>query len=460
MSDQTQEKRPPVTPLIQFAYGYQEFALGFMTNLGVMYFAFFMTDVALIAPAIVATIMLVGRIFDVFSVPVTGFIIQGSNFKSGKYSTWLLIAAPVIMLFNMLMFSNLPIPVAGKAVLMAVAYVLAYFFVNFCSTARMSVLPILTDDIQMRAVLSSRRGQGGAISQIVRGLIFVPMIVALTKFVGGSQVWGYFLSALVFGLISISGMYWLAFIARPFEAVSKVKEGPKPTFLDMIKQLGTNRPLLILLLAETVRVGATNLLVASNMYYFRYVLSNMMLMSVYLPITFIGGFIGNTVFGILAKKIDKKVAYILGMIIWIAGMGLAYFIAYGNATIFIACVTFAQFGVGISNGGVVAFFSDTSDYGEVKQGKNIRAINMGLVIFPLKTGILLGGTIQAYRLTAIGFKAGTTDPAVFNGIHTTATLFAALAGLVAILFILIYPLTKSKMAEIQDQLKAMHAQKA
>jgi sugar (glycoside-pentoside-hexuronide) transporter len=450
---------PALRPSVHFAYGYQEFALGFMTTLGTQYFAYFMTDVILIAPAIVATIMLIARICDTVSVPVTGFIIQGSNFKRGKYSTWLFLATPMIIVFNMIMFSNLPVPLGFKSVLMGASYIIAYFFVNFCSTARFSILPILTDDPHERTVLSARRGQGATAGQIIRGLVYVPFVMFLTTLTG-SQVYGYFLTAVIFGLVAISGMYWLAIIAKPYELAAKSKEGSRPSLKDMLKQLGTNKPLLLLVLAETMRLGANQVLTSSNMYYFRYVLNNLMLMSIYMVVTFFGGFIGNSVAGIVTKKVERKTAYIFGMVIWIGGMVLAYFIGAGNAILFIATVTIAQFGIGLANSGSVAFFSDTCDYGEVKQGKNIRAINMGLVIFPIKLGVLLGGTLQAYSLTAINFKAGTTDPAVIGGIHTVATLMSAGVGVCAILFMLLYPLTAKKMTDIREQLKAMHAQKA
>jgi GPH family glycoside/pentoside/hexuronide:cation symporter len=452
-------QQPSLRKSTYFAYGYQEFAFGFMTTLGTMYFAFFMTDIVLIPAATVATIMLVARICDTVSVPVTGLIVQRSDFKGGKYSTWLFLATPIIIVFNMLMFSNLPIPIGFKSVLMSASYVLAYFFVNFCSTARFSIMPILTNDTHERTVLSSTRGQGSTLGQIIRGLVYVPLITLFGR-ITGSQGSGYFLTAIVFGFVGISGMYWIASIAKPFEKAAKLKEGARPSLKDMLKQLGTNRPLLILVLAETMRLGANQVLTSSNMYYFRYVLNNLMFMSIYMVVTFFGGFLGNSAAGLVTKKVDRKIAYVFGQLIWIFGMLLAYFLGAGNAIAFMLTITVAQFGIGLSNAGTVAFFSDTSDYGELKQGKNMRAVNMGLVIFPIKLGVLLGGTIQAFGLTVIHFTAGTTDPAVISGIHTLTTLLAAGIAALAILFMLAYPLTSKKMADIQEQLKAMHAKQA
>jgi sugar (glycoside-pentoside-hexuronide) transporter len=459
VSDFTEVKkdgRPPVTKTMQFAYGYQEFAMGFMTVLIIMFFQFFMTDVALIPAALAAAIMLAARSIDIFSVPAAGFIIQSTNFKNGNYSTWLFVATPLIVLFSLLMFSNFPLPVGVKASLMGAAYVISFFFANICSTARFSILPILTDDPHMRTVLSARRSQGGTAGNMVRGLVFVPLVLFLAGLTG-SESTGYSLTALIFGMVAISGMYWLAFIAKPFEKIAKVKEGPKPTLKEMIIQLGTNKPLLLVVLAESLRMSAYQLLIVSNMYYFRYVLDNLLLLSVYMIITFGGGFLGNSLMGALSRKIGRKLSWISGMFIWIAGMTLAYFTSFGNAVLFIAWVTIAQLGMGLADAGAAAFFSDTADYGEVKQGKNIRAVNMGLVIFPIKMGVLLGGSIQAFSLAAIGFVADTTDQGVIRGIHTITTLAPILLGITAILFMAFYPLTEKRMTDIRDQLKAKYA---
>ena len=461
MSDQkVQVKREgPLPRLVHFVYFYQEFALGFMTTLGVQYFAFYMTDVALIPVAMVATIMLFGRIGDTFSVFVAGFMIQSVNFKKGKFSTWLYIATPLIIVFNLLMFSNLPIPLGAKAVLMGSSYILGFFFVNFCSTARFSILPTLTDDPEERTVLSARRGQGGSGGQIIRGMIYVPMVLWLGR-VTGSPTWGYFFSALVFGGVAISGMYWLAYIARPYEMLTQAKEGPRPSIKDMLVQLGTNKPLLLIVVAETLRMSAANVNTTNNMYYFRYVGGNLMLMPIYLTITFFGSFLGATLVSFISKKVERKVTYFAGIIIYIIMILLAYFFAFGKPVVFMVVMSVAQFGAAIANAGNAAYFSDTADYGELKQGKNIRAINMGLVLIPIKLGVLIGGSIQAYRLAAIGFAPGTTDPAVIRGIHQTATLIPPFIMVLALIAMAIYPLNKKKVLEIQAELKARKAQQA
>jgi len=438
---------------IFFAYGFQEFALGFLTTMGVQYMTYFLTDVALIPAATVATIMLIGRIVDTCDIPIISMIVERSNLPWGKYRSWLFIAAPLVMVFNFLMFSNFDVSLGVKVVYLSLSYILAYIFVNFCSSARMALLPVFTNDPGERAKLSVRRGQGSALSNAIRGAITVPLVTFLG---GGNAEKGYAYTVVLYGIIVIIGLYWIAILAKDYDK-PRAAGGPatkQATIKDMLVQLAINKPLLIIVLSNTLMLTATNILTGFNMYYFRYVVGNLNLFSLYMPITFGGMFLGNSAASILLKKFrSKKKVYVIGMSIYAAGIGLVYLFAGNSAVMFITFIAIAQFGAGISNGLVPAFFSDTADYGEWKTGKSVRAVNMGLVIFPIKLGVLIGGSIASYGLAYIGFVAGTTDPAVINGIRFMATIPNIIAAVLAALVILLWPLTESNLAEIQQTLK-------
>ncbi len=431
---------------IYFAYGFQEFALAFLTNLGVQFIAFFLTDTVLIPAAIVATILLIGRIVDTIDVPIIGMIVEKTNLPWGKFRSWLFIAPPLEVLFTLIMFSNFDVSMPVKVVYLSLAYILAYIFTNFTSTARFSLLPTFTSDQNERAKLSARRGQGAALSQVVKGAIIIPLIAFLG---GGNDAKGYFLTVIVFGVIVISALYWLAILAKDYDKPGGNKEQKSISVKEMLVQLGTNKPLLILLLSNTFFMAASNILVGFALYYFKYVSGNLMLFSVYLPITFAGGFIGASISNYISKKYDKKLTYISGIVFWFLGMLLVYLFAGKSAPLFIAFITVAQFGYGISNATVPAFFSDTADYGEWKTGKSFKALNMSLVIFPIKLGLLIGGSIAAYVLAFVGFSAGTNDPHVIESIGTMIALLPMLVSILAAVPMFFYPLNKDIVNTIQ-----------
>ena len=435
---------------IFLAYGFAEFSLGFLTTMGVQYIAFFLTDTALIAPAVVAMILLIGRVVDVCDVPIIGMVVEKSNLPWGKYRSWLFIAPVFIVLFNMLMFTNFNVSTPVKVIYMSLAYILAYVFVNLASTSRFALLPTFTSDQDERAKLAARRGQGLALRNIVGGATVVPLIAFLGR---GNNAQGYFYTVIIFGTAVIAGLFWLAVLAKDYDKPSTNKSKKSVSVKEMLTAIGTNKPLLILMLSDIFRQTATNILVGFGLYYFRYVVGNLMLFSLYLPITFAGGFLGNTLSNILSKKYDKKATYMSGIAIWFSGMVMVYLFAGGSAPLFMACITIAQFGAGIANGLIQAFYSDTADYGEWKTGKSTRAVNMGLVLFPIKIGVLVGGSIAAFSLAAIGFHAGTKDPAIINSIRTMVAVLPAITSILAIVFMYFYPLNREKVDTLQLEIK-------
>ncbi|NLZ38354.1 MAG: hypothetical protein GX893_01930 [Firmicutes bacterium] len=435
---------------VYWAYGFQEFAMGFMTTMGVQYFSYFLTDVAFVAPAIVATILLVGRIVDTVDVPIIGVLVEKSNLPWGKYRSWLFITPPLIMLFNVLMFTNMDISMTIKPIILAACYILSYVFVNFAFTARLSLLPTFTNDQNERAILSAKRGQGAALGQIVRGAIVVPLVSLLGA---GNEARGYQLTVALFGLMTILGLYYLAYLAKDYDKPGVTTGKQTVSVRDMIASVATNKPLLLLLLADTTRLAAGNILTGLGMYFFRYVVGDLALWSVYLPASFVGGFLGNTVSQYISVSTDKKTTYRLGILVWFAGMLSVFLFAGSNPALFIAFVAIAQFGNGLCNAGVSAFYSDTADYGEWKTGKSVRAVNMGLTIFPIKLGLTIGGSIASFGLVFIGFEAGTTNPAVISGIRAMIGILPAVVSLLSLVFMTLYPLTRERMNTIQEELR-------
>ncbi|KPU45119.1 putative 2,3-dihydroxypropane-1-sulfonate exporter [Oxobacter pfennigii] len=440
---------------VYIAYGYQEFAMGFATTMGTQYFPFFLTDVAMVLPAVAATILLIGRVVDTVDVPLIGALVEKSNMPWGKYRSWLFVAPPLIIIFNLLMFTDFNVSLPVKAAYLTIAYIMGYVFVNFTTTSRLTMLPVFTSDQTERAALSASRGQGAAIGQLVRGAIVLPLVLFLG---GGDQTKGYFLTVLVFGAVIISGLYYIAYLAKDYD---KPMPGRKPaTLKDMVIAVATNKPLLLLVIADIFRLTATNVLMGLGMYYFKYVVGNLLLFAVYAPITAGCMLVGATTSRFLTNKYDKRTVYRMGIVVWAIGMISVYLFAGSNAAVFIALVGLAQFGMAISNAPSAAFYSDTADYSEWKTGKSVKALNMSLLLIPIKAGVAIGGSVAAFGLATIGFKANEVTPEVVQGLRVLISAVPSVIAVIAIIFMTIYSLDKNKMAEIQEELKQRAAQKS
>jgi hypothetical protein len=83
------EKRLP--GLLIHRYGFSHLTFSLMMSLAIQYYTIFLTDVALIKIAHVPIIIFMTHIVDPFSIPVSGVLIQYSQFRWGQFRSWLLL---------------------------------------------------------------------------------------------------------------------------------------------------------------------------------------------------------------------------------------------------------------------------------------------------------------------------------------------------------------------------------
>ena len=89
-------KTPVYTTLprgVILAYAAPRIAFGIMGTLFVVYFMKFATDVLLIAPAVIGTILAVGRLWDGITDPIIGFLSDRTRSLIGRRRLWLFCAA-------------------------------------------------------------------------------------------------------------------------------------------------------------------------------------------------------------------------------------------------------------------------------------------------------------------------------------------------------------------------------
>ena len=90
------------------------------------------------------------------------------------------------------------------------------------------------------------------------------------------------------------------------------------------------------------------------------------------------------------------------------------------------------------------------DYNEVKFGERNDGVIYGVYSFARKIGQALAGGLGGYALAFIGYSAAAQEQTteVLNGIYTFSTLFPAVCyGVVALIMLFAYPLSKKVIAE-------------
>lgn len=443
-------ERPKASVLNLFSIGEMGFAL--MMALAVNYYAFFLTDVAMVGAATAGLVLLFARIGDVISVFVAGAIIEKVSFKWGKYRTWIVLAPPLTAILFISMFTNFSaMSVAAKSVFLGTTYVLAHFFVNLAWTSQSALIPVLGAHQDDRVKLSAKRSQANLAANIIFGLISMPMIIA---FGGGNQGKGFFFAVIIFAALQVLGYQLMAYVSKPWALSLKNEANQTVLVKDMLVQIITNKYLLLFFSVEVFIYTARFMILGLAVYYFKYVAQNMLLVSVFFTTVSIGGLIGAFAGGFVGKKLPKKTVYMIGLTFELVCFALMWLVAK-NPIAFIALNGAVAFGTGLANSMMFAVYADTAEYGEWKNGKSAKGMIMAMSALPIKIGIAITGVIIGFSLAAVGYVAGSApSPELTKSIINIATLVPGFIAFLAIVGILFYNLNEKRVQEIKLDIQA------
>lgn len=412
-------------------------------------FAYFNMVVGLNA-GVIATIMLVARVWDAINDPLMGVVADRTRTKFGSYRPWAFFATIPMGIFLVLTFTNIEMPMGVKAVYCGVMYIL-FGMSNTASLIPLgSMANVLTDDNQERAVLGTFREFGSSIGNLV-GSIAVPAIVTAFISAGLGEARGYQLTAIVLSLLCF------VFLAITFFTTKERIEPPKTQgnpFKSFLVLKGNVPGICIVLFFFFI---ATSIITRQmfNAYYGNFVLGNagvgnMLLMVMSLAPFFIMYFIPK-----IASAKGKKFQLVLGCIIIIVA-GCLFYIAGSNAALNLIASFILGWGQVLTFAGTWSIIPDTADYGEYKNGIHAPGAMYAIANFGLKMGMTLASSLLGWGLVAAGFDqtAAVQADSVIQGLRMFNTLSLIIPTVCALLVMIPYKLTKEKSEEVRKELEA------
>ena len=440
------------------SYAFADTTFKLMVALTNSYFLLFLTDSVFFSVAAAGSILFFGRILDAISAPLVGAMIDKSNMHAGKNRPWLVIGAVLLFIFHSFLFLNWN-PEAGNANIKAI--ICCLFYAAFCAasniiyTAFTSMNSTLTTNPKERISLSSLRNQGGAIGSIIAGYALLPII---TLFSGGEvpKQKGFFVTALIVGGILVIGYVMLFVTSKDGEKqekpVSNMKKEDSFTFAETFKIVFTNRPLIALFIADVMRFLAYLLALTMFPYFFIYVAKDPNATAMLFGTTAISTFVGATLVPFITKKLSKRDTYALGMVIIGVSFVAANFLK-SNTYLMIGALVIGFVGYAFGATVTTAMYVDVVDYGEVKYGKNARALYFSVYQLSIKVTAIFSTAISGFGLALIGFQAGT-DPSleVVKGINFICLAMPIATLAISFIALLFYNLNNEKLQEVQRTL--------
>ncbi|MBB6217332.1 GPH family glycoside/pentoside/hexuronide:cation symporter [Anaerosolibacter carboniphilus] len=434
-------------------YGFADFTFNMMMMIAISYYAYFLTDIAMISAATMGTILLIARIGDAVSVPITGGILQKTQLKWGQFRSWLLVTPPITCLFFILMFTNVSMTGTAKAVFLGTCYVIAHVCVNFTFNGHIGLLGILGKTAEDRIKLSAKKSQFQTAANIVFSLAFMPLVV----FFGGTdQGKGFLYAMIIFAILQVLG-YWNVFRVtkeyNPYDPNKKLSGAGSMglTVGEMVQQIFGNSQLLLIMLADCIKNAAMFAVLGMATYYFKYAIGNLALITVYMLVTNSATFLGSLAAPIVVGKIGKKPTYLLSCIIPIVAFVLVRVLAGTNPFIYMALVSISSFALTFGMAIGPAMYLDSAEYGHYKTGKDGSGFIMSMFAMPIKIGVALSSVIIGFGLSSIGYSTTVeVTPNFVSGLMKILSIIPAGCCALALVLMLFYRLNDAKVQEYME----------
>lgn len=426
-----------------------------------LYLQVFYTDVLGINAALVGTMFLISRIVDAFTDTFMGRVCDKAKATAnGKFKPWLLRACGPVALASFLMYQS---SLAGASMTLKVIYMFVTYLLwgSVCYTAINipygSMASVMSNEPDHRASLSTFRGVGSMIPQILVGVV-VPMFL-YTTMEDGTKV----ANASAFPVIALitAVLAVICYIACYFMCTERVKvteESKSVSFKDTLNALAGNRALIGISLVFICYLGAQMLNQTINNYIFKDYFGDTMGLSVMNAAGFAPALLLAPCAVPLARKFGKKELGIFAAILGTVSFGALFLMRTTNMWLYTIINIVGLLGFGLFNLIIWAFVSDVIDDQEVRTGKRDDGTIYAVCSFSRKLGQAIASALGGWSLGWIGYVegslAGQTE-AVRNGIYNIATLVPMILYLaVGVCLFVIYPLSKKKVAENTATLKA------
>ena len=438
-----------------------------MTNVETFYFNAFRTNVSGFSTAVAGTIASITSIVDASLSWIYGGIINAVKpGKFGRYRTWLILLTWLVPFLFAFQFIRVSSNEVVSAIVICAAFITSHICWNLPYCANAAMVSIAGGTPEGRAQMASNRATWNNLS----GVLFSYAFTAVTAILGAKVAEGgltYAACAFIFGLVMVGGYFVHFKITDGYEEIED-PNAPKAaaktaTPKDMAIALATNKPLLLLVIADLAKWIVKFLVASSAVYYFVYV-NGTSLQANYMLLANLMGVVGAFAARFIAKKLTNRGAMIAAYA-WMAAFMIISYFMYATPVVVFVLMIIGQFGYGVAYAASPALYADTAVYARWKSGKDSTGFIMGLQNVPLKIGVLVKSVLLNAALGLAGYDAykslidakdyaaipATLKQGVCGAFSLWSGIFCAI-GLLILVFG--FKLTKEKVNQYQAEIDA------
>ncbi len=431
----------------KFSYSMGAFGQNFAYAIMMSYLMIFYTDNVGISSALVGTLFLAARLWDAVNDPLTGFIIDRVNLKSGKYRPFIGIGGVLIGILTILCFINPGFDGSGKVAYAFITYILWCSVYSIMDIPYWSMAPSMTADPAERTKVIAIPKITATIGSLLVAILTIPLVGALG---GGSNSTGYFWTAVIYGIICAGGALMAALNTK--ERIKIVKK-PNEKFKDSIDLIIKNRPLLMILLVTFFTGTTITIKQTVATYYFTYNVGDVNLVPLFALVGLIPMVAAMVISPPVSKKFGKKATAMASGIVGAVFSAAIYYVN-GNLPLVFAFNAVSMVGIGVMMVMTLSMQADTVEYGEWKTGKRSESIIFSMGTFMTLLSSAAGGAIAGFWLAGSGYVANAAQTGATLNAMNMMLSWAPAAGLILMdICLIFYNLSEKRHAEILKELE-------
>lgn len=430
----TQNNRP-LTRKHRIGYALGDFGSCMTFSLMSAFLTRYYVNVALMDTAVIAGMSLVWKLFDALSNPVIGVMLdksfaEGSS-RGDKFRPWILRVSPLTGIAGILVFTA---PGWGAGMSRLVVAFSTYLMYEVCYAAQHialgGLISAMAKNDAERAELSSARGIGGMLGNIIPQMLF-PAIITL--FAGNPSL-GYGMGVTVCAIIGYIGCMGCYFFTEE-RNVSRQKADAAPIKVtDILEVFRVNRAFVALCIHGLLSGILMSVGGALSTYMYADVLGSLALMSV-------GSLIGMPVSLVcmsVVPKISRRIGsqkVLRGSLVLGCGLYVGLFALHITTNINV----WAHIGInalasgisGLSNMMQWGMLSETIAYNDYLTGKRTEGSINGTFNMLRRLGQGLGASFGVAMLGMIGYDTASAvqTSGTILGIRVLCLLFPALCAI-------------------------------
>jgi len=419
------------------------------------WYLYFLTDIAKLDPALAGLSLLIGKTWDAINDPLVGILSDRTRTRWGRRRPYLLFGAiPYGVTFALLWI----VPPIHNQLLLCLYFALMYMLFDsaftLVSCPYVALTPELTLHHDERTSLVTYRMAvsigGGLLAALLFGLVVFPM------FPEGDPL-AFLTVGVVCGATFVPPLL-ITFFGTRERRQFQTAQAANP--LEGVRFVLRNRPWRYTLGMSLLSWMPVDVAAALFPYYLIYWIgmsegdSNMVLFIILLSALL---FLPLILW--LARRLEKKTAFIIATASWVAVQLSILLIPQGAALL--ACVAAFAAGLGISSAHVLpsAMSPDVLEVDELMSGRRQEGIYAGFSVFvrKLSTGLVL--SIIGPALAWSGYVEGALQqtPAALTTVRLLIAILPAALLVAAILTAWAYPITRQRHSEVQAELARRRA---